>query len=291
MPDVITTQKRLTQITVALKAFLDAIKDLREPRGRFSFGEPERQQKVFLTAIALEAALVDPGLADLPQELQQTTNNIHLAFRMLTDAWGFRHFVIPKEHNKQDGGRKLRTIGVAVDEHGAWGLAEVSPGLAPYPLAERIDPAKPPIFGRLGGKGTLQPYTFGPDQVELVEMLASFVSSPRPPAEVNPESVGPPIDPRAPDEKDEPTTPERLSPGARALGAVIDLRKEGVPVSLKAACGRAGVDRANLRKNYPDAAEAIKAMSGSERAPRRRAKDRRTESIDAIDDAVDEADD
>lgn len=172
MPDVITTQKRLTQITVALKAFLDAIKDLREPRGHFSFGEPERQQKVFLTAIALEAALVDAGLADLPQDLQQTMNTIHQAFRILTDAWGFRHYVIPKQNNEQDGERKLRTIGIAVDEHGSWGLAEGSPGLAPYPLAERIDPAKPPIFGR---SGILEPYTFGPDQVELVKMLASFV--------------------------------------------------------------------------------------------------------------------
>jgi hypothetical protein len=75
----------------------------------------------------------------------------------------------------------------------------------------------------------------------------------------------------------------RLTPGSRAIAAALDLKKEGRPVSLKAACERAKVDRKNIRKLYPDAVKAIRTLAGPDRSPRRGARDRRTGTIDAVD--------
>ena len=77
----------------------------------------------------------------------------------------------------------------------------------------------------------------------------------------------------------------RLTLTARAIGAALDLKKEGLRVSLKAACKRAGVDRGHLRKRYPDAVKAIRAVSTPDRSPRRGTRDRRTGHIDGVDDS------
>ena len=74
------------------------------------------------------------------------------------------------------------------------------------------------------------------------------------------------------------------SPAARAVAAAYDLLKEGKPVSLRAACERAGVDRAHLRTKYPDAIETIRRISAPNRTPRRGVRDRRNGTIDAVDD-------
>jgi hypothetical protein len=79
----------------------------------------------------------------------------------------------------------------------------------------------------------------------------------------------------------------RLNPGSRALAAAYELRKEGTPVSLKAACERAGVDRKNVAKRFPDEAKIISRLSVPERTPRRGTRDRRTGHIDGIDSADD----
>jgi hypothetical protein len=89
----------------------------------------------------------------------------------------------------------------------------------------------------------------------------------------------------------EPAAPQigELLPGARALAAAYQLKTQGKPVSLKAACELARVDRANLRANYPEAVEAIKKLGVADRAPRRGIRDRRTGDIDARDeDAADD---
>lgn len=75
-----------------------------------------------------------------------------------------------------------------------------------------------------------------------------------------------------------------LTPGSKALAAAVELRKEGRPVSLKAACGHAGVDRKNVRLNYPDAVRAIEALATPDRTPRRGTRDRRTGAVDGVDD-------
>jgi hypothetical protein len=74
-----------------------------------------------------------------------------------------------------------------------------------------------------------------------------------------------------------------LTPGAKAIAAAYDLKKEGRPVSLNAACRRAKVDRANLRERFPEAVAAIKALSAPDRTPQRGVMDRRAGNLDAID--------
>jgi hypothetical protein len=78
-----------------------------------------------------------------------------------------------------------------------------------------------------------------------------------------------------------------LTPGARVVAAAYELQKEGKPISLRAACDRARVDRANLRKNYPEAVEAVRRMMAPDRTPRRGVRNRRTGDIDALDDSED----
>ena len=78
--------------------------------------------------------------------------------------------------------------------------------------------------------------------------------------------------------------PAGLTPPARALAAAYELQREGKPVSLRTACERARVDRAHLRRRYPDAVKAIEDMARPDRSPRRGCRDRRTGNIDPLDD-------
>lgn len=77
---------------------------------------------------------------------------------------------------------------------------------------------------------------------------------------------------------------DTLTPAGRALAAAYDLKREGKAVSLRAACDRAGVDRAHLRRKYPEAAAAIGRMATPDRMPRRGVHNRRTGDIDGVDD-------
>src|SRR5208337_793464 len=81
--------------------------------------------------------------------------------------------------------------------------------------------------------------------------------------------------------------PTELTPPARAVAAAYDLQREGKPISLKAACKRAGVDRANLRKLYPEAARIIAGLAAPDGKPPRAIHDRRTGNIDALDETDD----
>jgi hypothetical protein len=80
-----------------------------------------------------------------------------------------------------------------------------------------------------------------------------------------------------------PTTPS-LTPAARAIGAAYQLRREGKPVSLRAACALERIDRANLKKNYPEAVDAIEAMATPDRSKPRGIRDARTGRQDGVDD-------
>jgi hypothetical protein len=79
--------------------------------------------------------------------------------------------------------------------------------------------------------------------------------------------------------------PPAPNPGCLALAAAYELLKEGRPVSLKAACERAHVDRKNVRLRYPDETRMIRALAAPDRAVRRGTRDRRTGTIDAVDEA------
>lgn len=78
-------------------------------------------------------------------------------------------------------------------------------------------------------------------------------------------------------------TSPKMTPGARAIAAAYELRLDKQPVSLNAACKKARVDRENLRENYPEAVEVIRALGLADQAPRRGVVDRRTGQIEAVD--------
>jgi hypothetical protein len=81
--------------------------------------------------------------------------------------------------------------------------------------------------------------------------------------------------------------PERLSIRGRALGAAADLKTEGRPVTLKAVCQRAKIDRGHLRERYPEVVRAIRTLGTPDRTPRPGTRDRRTGDIDGVDDPED----
>jgi hypothetical protein len=109
--------------------------------------------------------------------------------------------------------------------------------------------------------------------------------------EETPGSGSPAVTPRVdsqPVGKDSPGSELAIrpeTPAARALAAAYALPREGKPVSLRAACERAGVDRANLKLNYPEAADAIRRMAAPDRTPRRGGRNRRIGDIEAVDDS------
>jgi len=93
-----------------------------------------------------------------------------------------------------------------------------------------------------------------------------------------------PIPPPRQDRDDRSPT---RSPGALAIAAAYELSKAGRPVSLKAACEKAGVDRKNVERRYPEAVSTIKALSVPDRPPRRGRVDRRTGVLDGVDERDD----
>jgi hypothetical protein len=80
-------------------------------------------------------------------------------------------------------------------------------------------------------------------------------------------------------------------PAARAIGAAIVLLKEGSPISLRAACKKAGVDRKHLSDKYPDAVESIKKLGAPNGVPPKGAVDRRTGNLECWDDPDDDHED
>lgn len=114
-------------------------------------------------------------------------------------------------------------------------------------------------------------------------------SQPPPPVAGSPVPSPPPTDGApevslAPPESAGRRSSGDLKPGGKALSAAYELRKEGRPVSLNAACKRAGVDRKNIRANYPEVVNAIRAMAAPDRTPARGMIDRRTGRVEAVGD-------
>ena len=75
-----------------------------------------------------------------------------------------------------------------------------------------------------------------------VEQRRGLTVPPEPVAASTPQSVSP---------------SDGLNPGTKAVGAAYQLQKEGKPISLSAACAKAGVDRKNVGRRYPEAVKAI----------------------------------
>jgi hypothetical protein len=117
---------------------------------------------------------------------------------------------------------------------------------------------------------------------------AEYYSGPTPPALEASDLASPKAPATEPQAKGLKDRAKDVTREALALGAALDLKKEGKPVSLRAVCKRAGVDRKNLRERHPDTVRAIEALAQPDRAPRRGAHDRRTGNLDAIDDENEE---
>ncbi len=77
----------------------------------------------------------------------------------------------------------------------------------------------------------------------------------------------------------------RGDPASRALAAALALRKAGKPVSVRAACEAAGVDRKNLAAKHPEAIEFIERLAEPDRQLRTGMRDRRTGNLEAQDDS------
>ena len=77
-------------------------------------------------------------------------------------------------------------------------------------------------------------------------------------------------------------------PVTRAVAAAYALRRAGKPVSVRAACKAAGVDRNNLAAKYPEAIETIEKLAEPDRKPPEGAADRRTGNLDDWDDPGDD---
>lgn len=77
-------------------------------------------------------------------------------------------------------------------------------------------------------------------------------------------------------------------PAARAVAAAYELQKLGKPISIRAVCRKAGVDRNNLSENHPETVKLIEQLAEPDRTPRRGVVDRRTENLDAWDDPEDD---
>ena len=80
-----------------------------------------------------------------------------------------------------------------------------------------------------------------------------------------------------------PRARARMNPGVKAVAAAYQLKKSRRPVSLKAACELAGVDRKNVSALYPGEVKLILSLSAPDRAARRGTIDRRTGNIEAVD--------
>jgi len=73
-----------------------------------------------------------------------------------------------------------------------------------------------------------------------------------------------------------------IGPAARAVAAALALRKEGKPVSIRAACAAAGADRKNLAAKHPESIKLIKQLGKPDRTPPKGGIDRRTKGLDAF---------
>lgn len=81
----------------------------------------------------------------------------------------------------------------------------------------------------------------------------------------------------------EPGARPQGDPASRAVAAAYALRKAGRPVSVRAACKAARVDRNHLAKRHPETVKLIEQLAEPDRAPLRGAIDRRAGNLDAWD--------
>jgi hypothetical protein len=92
-------------------------------------------------------------------------------------------------------------------------------------------------------------------------------------------------------ERQAETATESLNPGARAIAAAYQLRREGKPVSVRMACKLAKVDRKHLAEKYPEAVATIRALGHTDRRPPQAEPDARTGRLDARADDLEGSDD
>ncbi len=78
-----------------------------------------------------------------------------------------------------------------------------------------------------------------------------------------------------------------LTPGSKAIAAAYEMQKLGHDVTLKGACEKAGVDRKNVRKRYPEVVRMIKDIGAAGRTLIRGVIDRKTGNLDGVDEDED----
>jgi hypothetical protein len=123
---------------------------------------------------------------------------------------------------------------------------------------------------------------------DIVQMLSRWQAPPN-----EPEAASPPAAPR---EDEQPTTAPASGstvkppgdPAIRAVAAALALRKHGKPVSVRAACTAARVDRKNLAANHPQTIEFIEKLAEADRKPPSGKHDRRTGILDGREDPEDD---
>ena len=77
-------------------------------------------------------------------------------------------------------------------------------------------------------------------------------------------------------------------PAARAVAAAYARQKGGEPISIRAVCRDARIDRNNLAKNHPETVRLIEQLAEPDRAPARGTIDCRSRNLDAWDDPEDD---
>jgi hypothetical protein len=118
------------------------------------------------------------------------------------------------------------------------------------------------------------------DRSRVTEVVAALNSIKPPAIAGDTDSKKPP----SPEGKSKPLD----GPASRVVAAAYTLQKAGKPVSVRAACKAAGVDRNNLAANHPEIVKLIEQLAEPDRKPRSGLRDRRTGNLDGCDDPEDD---
>ena len=74
----------------------------------------------------------------------------------------------------------------------------------------------------------------------------------------------------------------RLNPKDKAIAAMMDLQQKRQPISLRAVCTKAKIDRGHLVAKYPEVIKMIENLAGPDRVLKRGIFDQRNSNLDAF---------
>ncbi len=148
------------------------------------------------------------------------------------------------------------------------------PGIAAYVLDARVDEAFQLTCAMLDDM--LDRKAANKDKVPIPlstleainELLETMVAPDAPQAPVS-DLGGGTANPSPPSRE---STPEGDPISVKVISAAYALSRQGKPVSISAACEKAGVNRSHFVQRYPNEAKAVKAMATPDRQPIRGSK-------------------